>query len=58
MSSMARFEHKEKDEVGRSPDDMTFHGEQKMDSVLLRVIDYDGSSVTIQRPAGNSDRAT
>ncbi|MBT8184955.1 MAG: magnesium/cobalt transporter CorA [Eudoraea sp.] len=38
---MARFVKKRKEEIGRSPDDLLFRGEKKMDKVLLRMVDYD-----------------
>ncbi|WP_297691091.1 magnesium/cobalt transporter CorA [uncultured Eudoraea sp.] len=38
---MARIVKKRKEDIGRSPDDMFFRGEQKMDEVLLRIVDFD-----------------
>jgi len=37
---MERFIRKRKQEIGISPDQLLFRGEQKIDEVLLRVIDY------------------
>ncbi|WP_340200652.1 magnesium/cobalt transporter CorA [Ascidiimonas sp. W6] len=39
--SMARFVKKRKEDIGLSPDDISFKGIQKMDKVLLRIVDYD-----------------
>lgn len=38
---MARFVKKRKEDIGLSPDDISFRGEQKMDSVVMRIIDFD-----------------
>ena len=38
--NMARFVKKRKEDIGLAPDDMSFRGEQKMDKVLLRMVDY------------------
>ena len=38
---MARFISKQKNEIGRSPDELFFRGVQKVDEILLRVIDFD-----------------
>ena len=37
----ARFVKKRKEDIGLSPDDMSFRGIQKMEKVLLRMVDYD-----------------
>ena len=42
---MARFIKKQKQEIGISPDEWLFRGEQKIDKVLLRVIDYDADKL-------------
>lgn len=39
--NIARFVKKRKEEIGLSPDDISFRGEKKMDEVVLRVIDFD-----------------
>ena len=38
--NMARFVKKRKEDIGLAPDDISFRGEQKMDKVLLRLVDY------------------
>ena len=38
---LSRFVKKRKEEIGLSPDDITFRGKQKMDSVIMRIIDFD-----------------
>ena len=42
---MARFVKKRKEEIGLSPDDMSFRGKQKMDSVIMRIIDFDAKEL-------------
>lgn len=42
---MSRFVKKRKEEIGLSPDDISFRGEQKMDNVLLRMIDYNSEKI-------------
>ncbi len=42
---MARFLKKSKQEIGRSPDELIFKGEQKIDQVLLRMIDFDSTNL-------------
>ncbi|MBI9039316.1 MAG: magnesium/cobalt transporter CorA [Bacteroidales bacterium] len=42
---MARFLKKHKQEIGRSPDELQFHGERKIDNVLLRIIDFDANNL-------------
>jgi len=42
---MARFIKKHKKEIGISPDELWFRGEQKIDNVLLRVISFDANSI-------------
>lgn len=37
---MARFVTKRKEEIGLAPDDISFRGEQKMEEVYLRLLDY------------------
>jgi len=43
--NMARFVKKRKEDIGLSPDDLSFRGEQKMDKVLLRMVDYDAETL-------------
>ena len=43
--TMARFVKKRKEDIGRAPDDMFFRGEQKMDEVLLRLVDFDAENL-------------
>ena len=38
---MARFIKKQKHEIGVSPDELLFRGNQKTDEITLRIIDYD-----------------
>lgn len=40
---MARFTRKNKDEIGRAPDELFFRGEKKVENVRLRVIDFDSN---------------
>jgi len=40
-TNMARFVKKRKEDIGLAPDDMSFRGVQKMDKVVLRMVDYD-----------------
>lgn len=42
---MARFLRKNKKEIGLSPDELLFRGEQKIEKVLLRVIDYNPEKI-------------
>ena len=42
---MPRFIKKQKQEIGISPDELLFRGEQKIDKVLLRVIDFDANNL-------------
>ena len=42
---MARFIIKHKQEIGVSPDDLLFRGEQKTDEITLRIIDYDANNL-------------
>ena len=42
---MARFIKKQKQEIGISPDELLFRGEQKIDKVLLRIIDFDADNL-------------
>ena len=42
---MARILRKNKHEIGLSPDELHFIGDQKVDHVLLRIIDYDGNNL-------------
>ncbi len=39
--TMSRIVKKRKEDIGLSPDDISFRGEQKMDKTLLRLIDFD-----------------
>jgi magnesium transporter len=41
---MARFLKMKKKEIGISPDELVFRGEQKTDEVLLRIIDFDSNN--------------
>jgi len=41
---MARFLKMKKKEIGISPDELLFRGEQKTDEVLLRIIDFDSNN--------------
>lgn len=41
---MARYVKKHKKEVGMSPDALYFRGQKKIDTVLLRIIDFDANS--------------
>ncbi len=42
---MARFIRMKKKEIGISPDELLFRGEQKIDKVLLRIIDFDSNDL-------------
>ncbi|MFC2094673.1 magnesium/cobalt transporter CorA [Bacteroidota bacterium] len=42
---MARFLKKHKKEIGISPDELMFRGEQKINEVLLGVIDFDSTNL-------------
>lgn len=42
---MARFIKKQKQEIGTSPDELIFRGEQKTENVLLRIIDFDANNL-------------
>ena len=39
------FVKKRKEDIGLSPDDIIFRGEQKMDKIVLRIVDYDTVSL-------------
>lgn len=43
---MTRFIQKKKEEIGLAPDELIFRGEQKVDEVLLRIIDFDANNLT------------
>ncbi len=43
--NMSRLVKKRKEDIGLSPDDMSFRGEQKMDKVFLRMVDYDSETL-------------
>jgi len=43
---MTRFIKKDKQEIGRSPDELIFRGKKKIDQVLLRIIDFDSNHLT------------
>ena len=43
--SMSRFVKKRKEDIGLAPDDMSFRGEQKMNKVIMRLIDYDAQQL-------------
>lgn len=38
---MARFTKKNKNEIGRAPDELFFRGEKKIENMRLRIIDFD-----------------
>ena len=40
-----RFVTKKKTDIGLSPDDISFRGQQKMEKILMRMIDYDGENL-------------
>lgn len=42
---MTRFVKKNKQEIGLSPDELVFRGKQKIDQVLLRLIDFDSKNL-------------
>ena len=42
---MTRFIKKRKEEIGISPDELFFRGKQKIDQVLLRIIDFDSTDL-------------
>jgi magnesium transporter len=42
---MTRFIKKDKKEIGRSPDELIFRGNQKIEQVLLRIIDFDSNNL-------------
>ncbi|MBU0474072.1 MAG: magnesium/cobalt transporter CorA [Bacteroidetes bacterium] len=42
---MARFIKKHKKEIGISPDELWFRGEQKIENVLMRIIDFDSTNL-------------
>ncbi|PIQ11432.1 MAG: magnesium and cobalt transport protein CorA [Ignavibacteriales bacterium CG18_big_fil_WC_8_21_14_2_50_31_20] len=42
---MARFIKKHKKEIGISPDELWFRGDQKIENVLLRIIDFDSTNL-------------
>lgn len=42
---MTRFVKKHKKEIGISPDELWFRGEQKIETVLLRLIDFDAKNL-------------
>ena len=41
---MARFTKKKKNEIGRAPDELFFRGDKKIDSIRLRIIDFDSQN--------------
>jgi magnesium transporter len=43
--NLGRFVKKRKEDIGLSPDDISFRGTQKMDTVLLRIIDFDANDL-------------
>lgn len=43
---MTRFIKKNRSEIGLSPDELIFRGQQKIDQVLLRIIDFDSTHLT------------
>ncbi len=42
---MTRFIKKQKQEIGKSPDELIFRGSKKIDQVLLRIIDFDADNL-------------
>ena len=42
---MARFIKKKKQDIGLSPDDLVYRGDQKSEGVLLRIIDFDADTL-------------
>ena len=42
---LSRFVKKRKEDIGLAPDDISFRGEQKMNEVVLRLIDYDADNL-------------
>ena len=42
---MARFLKKQKKEIGISPDELLFRGEQKINEVILGIIDFDSKNL-------------
>ena len=44
-SAKKAAEKKRKEDIGLAPDDISFRGEQKMDEVLLRIIDFDAENL-------------
>lgn len=42
---MTRYQKKTKSEIGRSPTDLVFRGQKKIDQVQLRIIDFDETEV-------------
>jgi len=53
---MARFVRKNKDEIGRAPDELFYRGEKKIDEVLIRVIDFDANNLS-EQPIKNISEA-
>lgn len=43
---MTRFIKKQKHEIGMPPDELIFRGDQKIDQVLLRIIDFDATNLS------------
>lgn len=43
--NMARFVKKRKEDIGLSPDDLSFRGERKMDKILMRIVDFDAKNL-------------
>ncbi|WP_198912892.1 hypothetical protein [Tenacibaculum piscium] len=43
---MARIIKKKKQDIGLSPDELIFRGEQKTEEILFRVIDFDAQNLT------------
>jgi len=42
---VGRFIKKHKKEIGISPDELWFRGEQKIENALLRIIDFDTTNL-------------
>lgn len=52
---MTRFIKKNKQEIGVSPDKLIFRGQQKIDQVLIRLIDFDANNLLEDRAKSVKD---
>jgi magnesium transporter len=52
---MARLLKKSKTEIGMAPDELLFRGEQKVNDILLRIIDFDANNLTEETIQSISD---